>query len=150
MELGGITRRFRGAFLAALLVACARTTSGDPSGNGGSGAGAALPDCENPLAAETPCSVPSAHCGGPCSNSWRADNACNNGKWEFTRVVPCGPNASHAPQCKDNGGQLMPCCPESNLACVGKPEGYPGFGCTPRDGSFCSCTCSSGVQACAC
>jgi hypothetical protein len=147
-----MARRFRGAFLAALLVACASTTSGDPSGNGGSGAGPALPDCENPLAAGTPCSVPSAHCGGPCSNSWQAENTCNNGKWEFTSVVPCGPNASHAPQCKNSfsGGQLTPCCPQSNLECVDKPDGYPGFGCTPGDGSFCSCTCSGGMQQCGC
>jgi hypothetical protein len=181
LERGGMARRFRWASLAALLVACARATSGDPSSNGGSsgvgdggtgnaghtsgssgahpaaggagpstgGAGPGLPDCENPVAAGTACAVQSAHCGGPCSNSWQAENACNNGMWELARVIPCGSNASHAPQCR-SGEQSTPCCPEGTLACVDKPDGYPGFGCTPRDGSLCSCICDEAMQVCAC
>ena len=154
---------------AVLLVACGGVTSGDPgsssgggpaggggdagAGSGGTGGGPSmLPPCDNPIAAGTPCSVPSAHCGGPCSNSWQADNICRSGKWETSRVVPCGPNASHAPQCKNSfgGGELTPCCPEGNLVCAGQPDGYPGFGCTPGDGSFCSCSCYGGMSVCGC
>jgi hypothetical protein len=160
-------RSISGTLLAFLtLVACGGTTSvgsGSP-GNGGSGGGSggtpastggapsALPDCDNPLATGTACTQPSAHCGGPCSNSWQVDNVCQNGKWESAGVVPCGPNASHAPQCKNSfsGGQLTPCCPQGNVDCAGKPDGYPGFGCTPGDGSFCSCTCYAGAQQCGC
>jgi hypothetical protein len=95
--------------------------------------------------------VPSAHCGGPCSNSWQLDNVCKGGVWTYDRVVPCGPNAAQAPQCRNSfaGGELTPCCPAS-LDCQIKPDGYPGFGCTPGDRSFCSCTCSQGQELCGC
>lgn len=124
-------------------------TGGAPSTGG---AASALPDCKNSVPAGTPCSEPSAHCGGPCSNSWQVDVVCKNGMWEYDRVVPCGPNASHAPQCKNSfsGGELTPCCPEGQLVCAGKPDGYPGFGCTPGDGSFCSCSCYGGTSQCGC
>jgi hypothetical protein len=114
--------------------------------------GTVLPNCDNPVAAGTPCSEPSAHCGGPCSNSWQADNVCTNGIWTFAGVVACGPNASNAPQCRNqfSGGALTPCCSVEKLDCNGKPDGYPGFGCTPGDGSYCSCNCFGGAQACAC
>jgi hypothetical protein len=173
MERGDGWQWFRLVSTAMLLVACGGATSGDPGGSGGGPAGGGdaggsggqggagpstggvpsmLPACDNPVAAGTPCSVPSAHCGGPCSNSWQVENICRNGKWETSRVVPCGPNASHAPQCKNSfgGGALTPCCPEGNLACAGQPDGYPGFGCTPGDGSFCSCSCYGGMSVCGC
>lgn len=109
-------------------------------------------DCDNPVAAGTPCSEETAHCRGPCSNSWQADNVCTNGMWTFAAVVTCGPNASNAPQCRNqfSGGALTPCCAAGSLDCSGKPDGYPGFGCTPGDGSYCSCTCYGGAVVCGC
>ena len=115
--------------------------------------GTVLPNCNNPVAAGTPCSEPSARCGGPCSNSWQTENVCTNGTWTLAGVVACGPNASNAPQCRNqlfSGGALTPCCPGGSLDCSGKPDGYPGFGCTPGDGSYCSCNCFGGAQACGC
>ena len=125
-------------------------TGGMPSSSGG--AGPSLPDCTNPVARGTACSVNAAHCGGPCSNSWQVENVCKNGVWEDVGVVACGPDADHAPACKNSfsGGQLTPCCPSDKLDCPGKPDGYPGFGCTPGSGSFCSCSCSGGEQLCGC
>ena len=41
-----------------------------------------------------------------------------------------------------------PCCPA--VECTGKPNGYPGYRCTPSANSFCSCTCSSEAWSCAC
>ena len=116
------------------------------------GHGGALTDCENPVAQDAPCSEPSAHCGGPCSNSWQVENVCMGGVWKYSSVVPCGPDASRAPQCKNSfsGGALTPCCPAANLDCAGKPDGYPGFGCTPGENSFCSCSCYGEMQTCGC
>jgi len=135
-------------------------SAGTPASTSGAGAMGAtagkgappLFDCENLVANETPCSQPSSHCGGPCSNSWHTDYVCENGSWKYMDVVPCGPDANHAPRCKNSfsGGQLTPCCAAQKLDCSGKPDGYPGFGCTPGDGSFCSCTCESGQQLCGC
>jgi hypothetical protein len=129
------------------------------SANGGSGgtAGSAggeqppLSDCNNQLLGGTRrCTVPSAHCRGPCSNSWQADNVCQNGTWHFVGVIRCGPNAEQAPECRNaSGGDLTPCCP-SELDCVDKPDGYPGFSCTPGDASSCSCGCYQGRQSCEC
>src|SRR6185503_1909503 len=101
----------------AIFLACGGVTvepspSSGGASNGGSGAaagrpgaggtGGALPDCKNPLAHGTPCGTPGAHCGGPCSNSWQADNTCEDGVWNLSRVVPCGPDASHAPRCRNS------------------------------------------------
>jgi hypothetical protein len=43
-----------------------------------------------------------------------------------------------------------PCCPEATPDCTSKPDGYPGFACTPNPGSFCSCTCEQGGWLCGC
>jgi hypothetical protein len=139
------------------------SAGGSGGGSGGShpstggtrstgGTAAAVPDCKNPVANGTPCTEPMAVCGGPCSNSWQARNLCMGGYWQPADVVPCGPDASHAPQCRNSfsGGSLTPCCPSGSLDCAGKPDGYPGFGCTPGNGSFCSCSCSMGMQVCGC
>jgi hypothetical protein len=133
------------------------STGGRPSSSGGAGASTggaipALPDCSEPVVYQAPCSTPAAHCGGPCSNSWQAHNVCTNGTWNVVEVVRCGPNASEAPQCKNSfsEGQLSPCCAADKLDCAGKPDGYPGFGCTPGEGSFCSCTCYDGQPMCGC
>jgi len=114
---------------------------------------APLADCDEPLPVGTACAVPAAHCGGPCVNSWQADNVCKDGLWTMDGAVArCGPNAADAPQCRNafEGGALTPCCPEGGLECGGKPNGYPGFGCTPGDQSFCSCGCYDGAPSCGC
>ena len=116
------------------------------------GAGPRLTDCTEPLPAGKPCPTPSARCGGPCENSWQAENVCTNGTWQTVDTVPCGPNAANPPQCRNafGGGQLTPCCPDGGLVCTGKADGYPGFGCTPGQDSFCACTCQSGAPLCGC
>jgi hypothetical protein len=131
-------------------------TGGKSAGNGGSvpgtaGAGGVLTDCSDVLPESKACSSSGAHCGGPCSDSWQADYVCDAGAWTYGRVVPCGPDASHAPQCHNSfsGGSLTPCCGKT-LDCTGKPDGYPGFGCTPDENSFCSCNCSAGMKVCGC
>lgn len=111
----------------------------------------ARPSCVDALPDGKACTTPDSHCGGPCSNSWQADHVCLNGTWQPATVVACG-SASDAPQCRNSfsGGQLTPCCPEAKLDCSGKPDGWPGFGCTPGQDSFCSCTCQGGQQVCGC
>ena len=162
--------------IAVLLVACggktgdsegsggassdgghgAAATGGTTTGSGGSPSGTggttSIPSCTGAVSDGVPCSTPSANCVGPCSNSWQVENVCKGDTWQFVRVVPCGPDASHAPQCHNSfsGGSLTPCCASGGLDCAGKPDGYPGFGCTPGEGSFCSCTCSQGQSLCGC
>ena len=48
-----------------------------------------------------------------------------------------------------------PCCPNTKPDCTGKPDGYPGYACTPSPSSaegsaYCSCLCASGMWQCAC
>lgn len=109
------------------------------------------PPCADPLPDGKACAASGGHCGGPCSNSWQMDYLCVNGFWQSANVVACG-TASNAPQCRNSfsGGQLTPCCPEAKLDCSGKPDGWPGFGCTPGQDSFCSCICQMGQQMCGC
>jgi hypothetical protein len=137
------------------VTACGGATEipGDDAGSstGGSGSASQAPPCADPLPYGKPCSPSAARCVGPCSNSWQAENVCTGGKWDTVDVVPCGPNADDAPQCRNSfsGGGLSPCCPEV-MSCTGRPDGYPGFGCTPGQDSFCSCTCNGGEVQCGC
>src|SRR5690242_16821185 len=103
MARGNTAHFLRCTPTVVLLIACGGTTSvgspgsggapgADAAASGGSGGGsggtpaatggapAALPDCDVPLATGTSCTQPSARCGGPCSNSWQAENVCQNGK----------------------------------------------------------------------
>jgi hypothetical protein len=161
--------------LASVTVACGGETDGDAQQSGGgpasggsgaepgsggltfgtagdSGSGGATPiaDCPS-VASQLPCDGSSQQCVGPCSNSWQVLRVCRDGTWENEDVITCGPNADEAPQCQNAflGGALSPCCPEQ-LLCADKPDGYPGFGCTPGDGSYCSCMCQGGEMRCAC
>ena len=47
-----------------------------------------------------------------------------------------------------------PCCPDTPPDCSDKPDGYPGYPCTPKPtsagASFCSCTCGAGEWQCGC
>jgi hypothetical protein len=43
-----------------------------------------------------------------------------------------------------------PCCSKTAPDCSNKPDGYPGYGCTPSPGSFCACTCERGQWLCGC
>jgi len=46
-----------------------------------------------------------------------------------------------------------PCCPATPPDCTGKPDGYPGYSCTPAPGSgntFCACACGGGSWQCGC
>jgi len=129
--------------------------TGPASGGAGpasGGSGPAIAPCTNPVAAGTACGAPAAHCVGVCSNSWQAENVCTDGTWTLLNGIPCGPDAAHAPQCRNSfaSGQLTPCCSTEMTDCTGKPDGWPGFGCTPGEGSFCSCTCSAGGWSCGC
>jgi hypothetical protein len=45
------------------------------------------------------------------------------------------------------------CCPNPTPDCSGKPNGYPGYDCspsTPDNPSYCSCSCLNGRWDCAC
>jgi hypothetical protein len=123
-------------------------SSGTSQGGGG-GKPAAISACSQQLPQGTPCDEPGAQCGGPCVNQWQAAYRCENGKWEGDGANACGPNP---PACKNAfaGDTLTPCCPTQGLDCSGKPDGYPGFSCTPGDGSFCSCACFQQGQLCGC
>lgn len=142
----------RASLVMAFVAACGgMSSSTDSPGSGGSASGSMLADCADPLPVGEPCSEPEAHCGGPCSNSWQADNVCRNGIWDYYGVNPCGPHASTAPECKNSfSSQEEPCCAAGGLDCTGKPSGYPGFGCTPGEGSYCSCVCVASGAVCAC
>jgi hypothetical protein len=48
------------------------------------------------------------------------------------------------------GNTCEPCCPAKTPECTDKPDGYPGYACTPAPDSFCSCQCSGGHWACGC
>jgi hypothetical protein len=54
--------------------------------------------------------------------------------------------------CQDefSGGTPSRCCAKTPPDCTNKPDGYPGFGCTPGKQSFCSCNCSGGTWICGC
>lgn len=43
-----------------------------------------------------------------------------------------------------------PCCPTATPDCTGKPDGYPGYSCTPSANSSCSCSCGAGNWSCGC
>jgi hypothetical protein len=48
-----------------------------------------------------------------------------------------------------------PCCPATPPDCSDKPDGYPGYSCTPApatptSASYCSCACNHGAWACPC
>ncbi len=46
-----------------------------------------------------------------------------------------------------------PCCPATQPDCTGKPDGYPGYICTPAPGNgntFCACACGGGAWQCGC
>ncbi|HVW24923.1 MAG TPA: hypothetical protein VHC69_06105 [Polyangiaceae bacterium] len=49
-----------------------------------------------------------------------------------------------------SGGTPSRCCPVPPPDCTNKPDGYPGYGCTPAPRSFCSCTCEGGKWSCGC
>jgi hypothetical protein len=146
----------RGAGRGGASTGGTATTGGTPTASGGTGtavggATAAIPSCTNPMSEGAPCVTQSGNCVGPCSNGWQVENICNGTAWEYKSVIPCAPDA---PQCHNgnafSGGALTPCCASGGLDCTGKPDGYPGFGCTPGEGSFCSCTCSQGKSICGC
>lgn len=48
-----------------------------------------------------------------------------------------------------------PCCPAAKPDCTDKPDGYPGYNCTPapsgeEGASYCSCSCYAGDWQCLC
>ena len=43
-----------------------------------------------------------------------------------------------------------PCCPATPPDCTGKPDGYPGYECSPAPNSFCSCSCRQEQWVCGC
>ena len=47
-------------------------------------------------------------------------------------------------------GMCTPCCPGGDLDCTGKPEGYPGYQCTPTSRDYCMCYCTEGQMRCIC
>jgi hypothetical protein len=48
------------------------------------------------------------------------------------------------------GNSCQPCCPATTPECADKPDGYPGYACTPAPQSFCSCSCNGGQWTCGC
>ena len=51
-------------------------------------------------------------------------------------------------------GICAPCCPATTPDCSDKPNGFPGYSCTPEgnsvDTAFCSCACRDGEWQCGC
>ena len=141
----------------AMGAACGGNSSngGTPDGSSADGASDApepIPDCPTLLPFGQACATAGAHCGGPCVNSWQANYVCLADEWMVSGVSACGPSAGNPPQCRNafSSGALTPCCPTGGLQCAGMPDGYPGFGCTPENDSFCACTCVGGTQLCGC
>jgi hypothetical protein len=71
-----------------------------------------------------------------------------------TQSAPVSPNVP-APACFDGfSATCEPCCDAKPPDCQGKPQDYPGYGCTPpaEDGmvSYCSCTCDQQKWSCEC
>jgi len=61
------------------------------------------------------------------------------------------PDAPPPPACFNSfSSTCEPCCSDTPPECTGKPNGYPGYGCTPEDNSFCSCSCTSEMWTCPC
>lgn len=112
--------------------------------------GSSLPSCKDRLLlGAVECAVDGTRCSGECVNGWQPENRCDHGTWTLQDVVACSPDAR---ECRNafSGGDPTPCCPEGGFDCSDKPNGYPGYGCTPFDDSFCSCVCREGQQSCAC
>jgi hypothetical protein len=62
-----------------------------------------------------------------------------------------GQNAAPAALCYNNfNGTCQPCCSSNKPDCTEKPDGYPGYDCTPANGGWCSCNCEGGQWLCAC
>ena len=123
--------------------------SGGTTSTGGSGGTTTIAVCSPQVPDGQACDEPGARCGGPCVNQWQATYRCDNGTWVNRGATGCGPNP---PGCKNAfaGSELTPCCPPAGLDCSFKPDNYPGFACTPGDGSFCSCGCFQQEQVCGC
>lgn len=92
-----------------------------------------------------------------CTNSLRpsCQRATNSGDAGASNG-DAGASNSGAPEepvraCFDNlSGTCQPCCPASPPDCSDKPDGYPGYGCSPSWGSYCSCSCNRGQWICPC
>ena len=75
----------------------------------------------------------------------------NTGGTPSTGGVPSTGGAADGGLCMNSfSGMPEPCCPKTPPDCSTKPDGYPGYGCTPSPGSFCSCTCEGGQWLCGC
>jgi len=70
-------------------------------------------------------------------------------------ATPTGDDAAPPAACPDAfSSSCAPCCPAIMPDCAGKPDGYPGYSCTPAPtnsgASFCSCGCAAGEWQCGC
>jgi hypothetical protein len=69
--------------------------------------------------------------------------------------TPSDDDASAPAACPDAfSSSCAPCCPALKPECADKPDGYPGYSCTPPptngSASYCSCSCSAGQWQCGC
>jgi hypothetical protein len=74
---------------------------------------------------------------------------------DLTGAEPSAPQAGPPRACYNNlGADCTPCCDAKPPSCVGKPQNYPGFDCTPPatddNGSYCYCSCDTEQWTCAC
>jgi hypothetical protein len=71
-----------------------------------------------------------------------------------TQSPPVDPNIPPRACFNAFGGSCEPCCDTKPPDCTGKPQGYPGYDCTPpaEDGkvSYCSCACDQEQWTCPC
>jgi hypothetical protein len=80
---------------------------------------------------------------------------CDRGSTASSGATPTSDDAAAPAACPDAfSSSCAPCCPASKPECGGKPDGYPGYSCTPAPSngspSYCSCGCSAGEWQCGC
>lgn len=80
---------------------------------------------------------------------------CDRAAASSSGSTPSNDDAAAPAACPDAfSSSCAPCCPALKPDCADKPDGYPGYSCTPAPtssgASFCSCGCSAGQWQCGC
>ena len=122
-------------------------------GNNGVLAGAAAWDSSNSYCHGTASRITSLSLDG-CEHS-QSTALCDPANADGSSAGGGGPTDA-GPLCFNLlDSSCTPCCPSTKPDCTGKPDGYPGYACTPgpsgAEGSaYCSCLCANGMWQCAC
>jgi len=86
-----------------------------------------------------------------CDGSAAPNNASAGAGGEAGHESGDTPPAAGPPACFNAlSSSCEPCCVTPTPDCTGKPNGYPGYRCTPEPDSFCSCACTSEAWSCGC